>query len=607
MWDGYSPTNGSGKDRKEQQFLGGVCILFAVLIVRLYLLQVADWERYDKQSERITDQPVPLEAARGLIRDRNGEVLVDNRVSYTISAVPPRLIREKKLDEDAIHRLCEVVGLGREEVMKSLRSKSRFYYEPVKLKRDVGFETVARVEEARYDLPGVVIQVESRRRYPLTDGQIPLASHVLGNTSMIDQDEYARLSKQGYSLGDYIGKRGVEKLCEERLRGKNGFKYVRVNAVGREVGLLSEKTRPPIPGQDVYLTLDRRIQQAAEQAFPDSLVGSLVAMDPRNGEILAIVNRPRFDTNTLAASWNKLESHPKAPLLNRALVGLYPPGSTMKMVAAIAGLELGKIDDQSIKYSGCGGGIQIGNHFFRCMHRHGALNLYQALAHSCNVYFIQLGRDVGFDEWYRYGRMLGLGERTGIDLANGGDEEKRGLLPSRSYYGRRVSGGVMGNLSIGQGEVSVTPVQMARYISAIATGSLVTPHVIRDTAVALPKPLTGISSRTFQIVRAALMDVVKAGTGKRAQVKNYQIAGKTGTSQNPHGRDHAWFLAFAPFERPSIALAVVVENAPGTGGAIAAPIAQQVLKTYLEIMDTPGEEAARLAAQQAPAARPEVQ
>jgi penicillin-binding protein 2 len=550
---------------------------------------------------------VPLEAARGLIRDRNGEVLVDNRISYTISAVPPRLIREKRLDEDAIHRLCEVVGLGREEVMKSLRSKSRFYYEPVKLKRDVGFETVARVEEARYDLPGVVIQVESRRRYPLMDGQVPMASHVLGNTSMLDSDEYAKLSKQGYSLGDFIGKRGVEKLCEDRLRGKNGFKYVRVNAVGREVGQLSEKTRPPTPGQDVTLTLDRRVQQAAEQAFADSLVGSLVAMDPRNGEILAILNRPRFDTNTLSASWNKLEAHPKDPLINRALVGLYPPGSTMKMVAAIAGLELGKIDDHTVKYAGCGGGIQIGNHFFKCMHRHGALNLYQALAHSCNVYFIQLGRDVGFDEWYRYGRALGMGERTGIDLAGGGDGEKKGLLPSRSYYGRRVSGGVMGNLAIGQGELSVTPLQMARYISAIATGTLVTPHVIKDTPVDPPKPLTGVSPRTLQIIRAALMDVVQAGTGRRAQVKNYQIAGKTGTSQNPHGRDHAWFLAFAPFERPTIALAVVVENAPGTGGAVAAPISQKVLQTYLEIMGTPVDPTSRLAAQRVEAPRPEVQ
>lgn len=607
MWDGYSPTNGSGRDRKEQQFLGGVCILFAVLIVRLYLLQVADWEYYDHQSERITDQPVPLEAARGLIRDRNGEVLVDNRVSYTVSVVPPRLIREKKLDEDAINRLCEVVGLGHEDVTKSLRSKSRFYYEPVKLKRDVGFETVARVEESRYDLPGVVIQVESRRRYPLMEGQVPLASHVLGNTSMLDPDEYARLSKQGYSLGDYIGKRGVEKLCEDRLRGKNGFKYVRVNAVGREVGQLSEKTRPPIPGQDVYLTVDRRIQQAAEQAFPDSLVGSLVAMDPRNGEVLAIVNRPRYDTNTLSAFWNKLESHPKDPLLNRALVGLYPPGSTLKMVAAIAGLERGIVDDHTVKYAGCNGGIQIGNHFFKCMHRHGQLNLYQALAQSCDVYFYQLGREVGIDAWNRYGQMLGLGQRTGIDLARGGDGEKAGLLPSRSTYGRRVSGGVMCNLAIGQGEVSVTPVQMARYISAIATGSLVAPHVIKDAVVDPPKPLTGISSRTFQVVRAALMDAVQTGTGKRARVKNHQIAGKTGTAQNPHGRDHAWFLAFAPFEQPSIALAVVVENAPGTGGAIAAPIAQKVLQTYLEILDTPGDQASRLAAHPVEAARPEVQ
>jgi penicillin-binding protein 2 len=330
-------------------------------------------------------------------------------------------------------------------------------------------------------------------------------------------------------------------------------------------------------------------------------------MDPRNGEILAIVNRPRFDTNTLRASWSRLESNPKDPLLNRALVGLYPPGSTLKMVSAIAGLELGLIDDQTVKYAGCGGGIQVGNHFFKCMHRHGALSLYQGLALSCNVYFIQLGREVGIDAWSRYARMLGLGERTGVDLARGGDGEKAGLLPGRAQYGGRVSGGVIANLAIGQGEVCVTPLQMARYISAIATGLLVTPHVVRDAAVDPPKAVTGISDRTYRIVRAGLMDVVQAGTGRRAQVQNFRIAGKTGTAQNPHGRDHAWFLAFAPFENPAIALSVVVENAPGTGGAIAAPIAQKVLQTYLELQEAPAETAETMAARHAPPENPEVQ
>ncbi len=608
MLNGYSQNNGEGKELREQHLLGGVCVLFAILVVRLFLIQVADSERYDQLSEQITDQPVPLEAARGLIRDRNGEVLVDNRPSYTVSVVPPRIVRNNKLDEEVIDRLCSLAGLDRQEVLKSLRSKSRYYYEPVKLKRDVGFKTVARLEEDRYDLPGVEIQVESRRRYPLLDGEIPLASHVLGNTNMIDPDEYARLSPKGYSYGDYIGKRGVEKLCEGDLRGKNGSKYVRVNAVGRELGLISEKTCLPTPGQDVYLTLDRRIQQAAEKAFPDSMVGSLVAIDPRNGEVLAIVNRPRFNTNTLSATWSKLEAHPKDPLINRALVGLYPPGSTIKMVSALAALELG-VSDPEDTYVVCDGGVQVGDRYFKCMHHHGKLNLTQAIAQSCNVYFGKLGLEIGIDEWHRYGRMLGLGEKTGIDLAKGGDGEKAGLYPDRSYYGGSVLGGVMFNLAIGQGEVTLTPLQMARYISAIATGTLITPQVIKNGTHFPTKPLKHISERNLGIVRSSLLEVVlgERGTGKRARVGNFKIAGKTGTAQNSHGADHAWFLAFAPFDRPSIALALIVENAPGTGGGVAAPIAQKVLRTYLEITESSGELTPRMTAQTIETDGPEVQ
>ena len=581
------------RERRARCLLGVVLILFGILTFRLYLLQIADWEQYQIQSEKNTMQPVPIEASRGLVRDRNGVILVDNRPSYTISVIPPRLLRntDRATRERMISRLSQIVGRPEAEIQKKLLSRKRHYYEPVRLKRDVDFETVSVVEEDRYDLPGVEIQVQARRGYPAFDGEFPLAPHILGYVGLIDPDQYSQMASRGYSYDDQIGKRGIERLCEPLLRGREGVKYIEVNAWGREVGSFPDKTEPPVSGQDIVLTLDWRLQLAAEEAFGDSLTGSLVALIPETGEILALVSKPGFHPRSVRdpQEWKVLQSGLHNPLLNRSIQGAYPPGSVLKMVTAVAALEMGLLHPDEPRYDPCEGELAFGDRVFRC-HRaagHGELTLRQALILSCDTFFYHLGLEVGIANWTRYARTLGFGRPTGIDLALGGDGEAGGLLPEREYYEKEGKWfeGIMLNLTIGQGETLTTPLQVARYMGALAAGVLPRPYVLKNGERKHPPPPVQISAQTLDQIRSILYDVVERplGTGRRARIQDVAVAGKTGTAQNPHGDDHAWFVAFAPVEETRIVLAVLVENA-GQGGEIAAPIARKVLETYFQIL-----------------------
>ena len=335
------------RERRALVLLSAVGVLMGILGIRLYLLQIADWEQYRIQSEKNTMQLVPIEANRGLIWDRNGAILVDNRPSYTISVIPPRLPGKahSAVRQNIITRLSQVVDLPNSKIEERLASRNRHFYEPVKLKLDVGFETISIVEEDRYDLPGVEIQVESRRGYATFDGDHPLAPHVLGHVGLLDADQFPQMRAQGYRFGDQIGKRGVESLAESRLRGRDGVKYVEVNARGREVGSFPDKTEIPISGEDLWLTLDWRLQYVAEHAFHDTLRGSLVAMAPQTGEILAMVSKPGFHPSSLRdpQAWRALQSDPTNPLLNRTIQGEYPPASVFKMIAGIAALDMATV------------------------------------------------------------------------------------------------------------------------------------------------------------------------------------------------------------------------------------------------------------------------
>ena len=580
---------------------GVIAFLFAILGIRLYLLQIVEWEQYRIKSEKNTMQPVIIQANRGLIRDRNGIILVDNRPSYNISVIPPRFLAniEEGKCNGLLERLGQIVDLPCETITEKLQSHNRHYYDPVNLKLDVDFETISIIEENRYDFPGVEIQIETRRGYPIFDKQFshaqqnvnksfPLASHTLGYVGLINASQYTHLKTRGYGYHDHIGKRGVERIFEDRMRGHKGVKYIEVNAKGREVGSFPEKTDPPITGEDLWLTLDWRVQHAAEHAFADTMRGSLIAMHPQSGEIIAMVSKPGFHPQSIRdpEAWQHLQTDPSKPLLNRSLKGEYPPASVFKMITSIAALDMGILKADEYRLRPCTGGMVFGDRRFRCHNKKGCgtINMRQALAKSCDVFFYQLGLRVGIDNWHRYAAMFGFGELTNIDIASGGDGEARGLLPNRAYYKQRHgfwAGGYMLNLTIGQGELLATPLQVARYTSALATGQLPTPHVIKGTQIgtaSLP-----LSKEIIKTVRSMMIDVVNSpgGTGHRARFSDVVVAGKTGTAQNPHGEDHAWFVAYAPAKNPRIAIAVIVENG-GSGGKVAAPIAQKTLEAYFE-------------------------
>ena len=607
-------THNGIRTHRARILLGAIAFLFGILGIRLYMLQIAEWEQYRIKSEKNTMQPVIVQANRGLIRDRNGIILVDNRPSYNISVIPPRFLAniEKGKCNGLLERLGQIVDLPCETITEKLQSHNRYFYDPVNLKLDVDFEAVSIIEENRYDFPGVEIQIEPRRGYPIFDNpsavstefshvqhnvshaqhnvsrSFPLAPHTLGYIGLINASQYSRLKTEGYRYDDRIGKRGIERMFEDRMRGHKGVKYIEVNAKGREVGSFPEKTDPPIPGEDLWLTIDWRVQHAAEHAFADSMRGSLVAMHPQSGEIIAIVSKPGFHPRSIRdpKAWQLLQTDPSKPLLNRSLKGEYPPASVFKMITSIAALDQGILRADEYRLRPCTGGMVFGDRRFRCHNKKGCgpINLRQALVKSCDVFFYQLGLKVGIDDWHRYAAMFKFGELTNIDIALGGDGEARGLLPDHAYYKQRqgfLAGGNMLNLTIGQGELLATPLQVARYTSALATGQLPTPHVIKGAQVE-PTSLP-ISEEVIKTVQSIMVDVVNSpgGTGRRARLPDMVVAGKTGTAQNPHGEDHAWFVAYAPAENPRIAIAVIVENG-GSGGRVAAPIAQKTLEAYFE-------------------------
>jgi penicillin-binding protein 2 len=420
-------------------------------------------------------------------------------------------------------------------------------------------------------------------------------AHVLGYVREVGPQHLERMGDY-YRPGSPIGYTGVEATYEPFLRGEKGYRFVVVNALGQPVAAFRERRYdvPARKGFDLYLSIDARLQAIAEQLL-EGHRGAIVALDPQTGEVLALVSKPDYDPEPLnrrdaGSYYLRLLQDPERPLFNRALQSLYPPGSTWKMVVAAAALQDSLITERT--HVSCTGGFVYGGRMYRCHHAHGAVNVVQALRVSCNTFFYQLGLRVGLERLSRVGALFGFGHPTGIDLPG----ESRGVLPTRDYYERRYGkqgwseGGRLVNLGIGQGELSVTPLQMAVYAAALATGVVRQPHVVR--AVVNPytgelQPLTHAEARlplrpeVLELLRQGMEEVVNApgGTAQAARLPGVRVCGKTGTAQNPHGKDHAWFIGFAPRENPRIAFCVMVENA-GFGGAVAAPIARQLLEAF---------------------------
>ncbi len=575
---------------------------FCLIFIRLFYLQVIQGEELRRLSENNCIRLQSTDPSRGMIFDRNGIRLVDNRPAFDLHIV----LKDAKPVEQTVKKLSKYINVPESELMSKIENdKTVSSYKPILLKKDIGRDALAAIEVRKFDLPGVVVDVKPRRHYI----ERQTASHLIGYLSEINADELNSGKYPGYTVGDYIGKFGVEKIFESFLQGKRGGRQVEVNVMGQVVRIL--KTVDPQPGRNLYLTIDMRVQKKAEVLLK-GVAGAVAAMDPQTGQILALASSPSFDQNVFVdgmshEQWDAMVSNPLRPLENKVIQGEYPPASTFKIITAIAGLEEGVIDKNTTFY--CPGYYKYGNRVYRCWKHagHDSVNVVKALAESCDVFFYQVGQKLGIDRLSMYAIASGLGSPTGIDL----DHEASGLIPTKEWKKRRTGvawqGGETLSVAIGQGFDLATPLQMLVFTSAVANGgSMYKPLILKSVyssegSVILEskKQLAGklpVSKQTLQIIKEGLWNVVnnKKGTAWIAHIEGIDISGKTGTAQvvgrskdrglseeelSHRLKSHAWFVAYAPSADPKIAVSVIVEHG-GHGSSAAAPIAKEVIKTY---------------------------
>ncbi len=565
-----------------------VAVSFLVLLLRLWYLQILEGDRYFALSTNNRLRVRPVEAPRGFILDRNGEILVENRPTFDLYATP----EDVNTPKEVAVALAEILGVSPGEIEVRLAEGRERPYQPLLLRKDLDERMMVAVEERRLDLPGISLRVRPIRAYP--SGGI--AANLLGYVSEVNQAQLAREEYQDFRPGENIGQAGVERRFDAFIRGLDGGEQVEVDARGRALRLVSRIE--PRSGSNIYLTIDKRIQEAAEAAFAGKK-GTVVAMNPTTGEILAMVSRPSYDPNLFAQrltgeDWQRIATDPSHPLQNRAFQAQYPPGSVFKLMVAIAGLESGALTPET-KFH-CPGQFYLGNVKFDDWKKggHGTLDLRNAIVNSCNVYFYQAGLRVGIEEITRISRAFGLGEPPGLGL---GDEAK-GSLPDPQPRRRGQPGWSAGNTvvtSIGQGLVVTSPMQLLSMVSAIANGGTIyRPWVVKKIASLSgevldeyePEPVRQVlvKPETLAFIRQAMLGVVNEGTGARAKVPGIPIGGKTGTAQvvrkgegkgQADLKDHGWFVSFAPVDNPQIAVVVLVENG-GFGGLVAAPVAKAV-------------------------------
>lgn len=568
-----------------------------ILTLRLFYLQVISFSYYRQVSEENRVRLVSIPAPRGLIWDRNGKRMVTNRTSYSLLLLPYKTQDMNFL----VKKISLLLNLDENFLKEKIKAGWVNRYTPIKLMKDVDFKTICILEEQNEELPGVSYQPEKVRSYP----SLYWAGHLFGYVGEVSPKEMEDSKEKGLNLGSNIGKEGLEKEYDELLRGEDGMNFLEVSAGGKILGPLKDKS--PLPytvGSDLVLTIDSDLQVEAESALSQFNAGTVVALDPQTGEVLALVSKPGFDPNQFCSfldenTWNNLINDPSHPLLNRAIQGAYPPGSTYKLLTAGAALE-SKIADRNTTFSYCNGGFLFGNRVFKCWRPkgHGRLDLIQAIAQSCDVYFYQLSLRLGLDRWSQYARLCGLDKRYKIDLP----DEIAGMIPTRQYYEKKFGQGewiknLVINLGIGQGEVLTTPLGLTVFYSALVNGGTVyQPHLLREirspegrltqNAKTVLSHLP-FSSSTLEILKEGLVEAVNSpyGTGGLARIQDIMVGGKTGTAQNPHGREHAWFVGFAPADHPQIVVAVLIEQA-GHGGTYAAPIARRIIERYLKGIST---------------------
>jgi len=573
----------------------GILLMMLALTAGLWRLQVLGADNYRAQAEQNRIRKVPVLAARGKLFDRENRLVVDNYPSVSCF-----LVREQSHNVDAdLPLIARGLNLNVEDLQATLRRyRTAPGYQPIPIKQDITADEVAFVEAHRNELPELETIDEERRLYP-RDG---FAAHLIGYVGEVSEEDLNNPRYAAYEPGAVVGKAGVEETYDEVLRGEDGSRDVIVDSHGREVGYL--RTQHATPGQDLRLTIDIDLQRTAELALGDAN-GAVVAMDPRNGEILALVSHPSYDPNAFAVrinrtDWNKLITNPNHPLMNKAIQDQLAPGSTFKIIMSVAGLQEGVAQDMHVN---CVGGGTFYGRFFHCDKHHGVLDISQAIPLSCDTFFYTLAQKLGIDTIARYATSLGLGSKTGIDLPN----EMAGVMPStqwemKNYHQRYYPGNTI-SVGIGQGETQVTPLQLARALGGIASnGHLVRPHLVAPEqlpsqfyhAVIESFPGTGdtevpINPDTWMTITEGMAAATTTGTAAASHLEGIDFAGKTGTAQVVGGGDthtkggaktpNSWFVGMAPRRNPEIVVAVLQEH--GDWGSNSARIAAQIVNTYV--------------------------
>ncbi len=585
---------------------GFVLCMFFLLFVRFFYLQVVQHDHYSTLAEANRISIVPIVPNRGIIVDRNGVLLANNYSAYTLEITPHKVEDIDALIDD-LATVIEITPKDRRRFRKLIEESKSFESLPIRTR--LSDEEIARFAANRYRFPGVEINARLFRQYP----QAALFSHVVGHIGRINPREIEQLAADGldanYRGTDYIGKVGLEQSYETHLHGTTGVEEVEVDAAGRAVRTLSRSA--PVSGNNLALNLDAKLQEVVYRAFGDNR-GALVAIDPATGGVLAFVSKPGFDPNLFVdgidpKNWKELNESIDRPMVNRALAGTYPPGSTFKPFMALAALTYGKRRPEQVISDP--GGYNFGGHFFRDdkVGGHGMVDMYKSIVVSCDTYYYMLANDLGIDNISMFMKQFGFGSRTGIDITG----ESAGILPSQEWKMKRFRqkwyAGETISVGIGQGYNTYTPLQLAQAMATIANdGVMFRPHIVnyvenivtRNRSVVEPQPLRTVDVKPehLQVVKDALIGVNKEGTGARAFAgAPYTSAGKTGTAQviaikqgekyvesrvAERHRDHALFIAYAPADKPKIAVAVLVENA-GFGARAAAPIARAVFDYYL--------------------------
>ncbi|TAJ25512.1 MAG: penicillin-binding protein 2 [Nitrospirae bacterium] len=581
-------------------------LVVGLLAIRLWGLQIQEGAYYRDLSENNRTRSVILEPARGLIYDRQGVLLANNAPSFGLYVTLEDVKNRGLLAE----RLVKLIGLDEALLRKKLAERTGRLV-PKKLKGGLTLREAALIESHRLDLPGVMIQADSRRNYTVG----ATAAHVIGYVGEVSSDQLEKIESEDLHQGSLVGQYGVEKAYDRFLRGKAGQKVIEVDALGHEKRTVT--VQKPEAGNDLYVTIDLRLQRLAEQLLGEE-AGAIVAIDPTTGEVLALASHPTFDPNLLsreltAKQWDAVVQNEARPMTNRATQGQYPPGSTFKIVMAAAALESNTVSP-STKIR-CVGGFQFGNRLFKDWKAggHGMMDITQALVDSCDVFFYTVGQRMGIDTIASFATQFGLGQETGIELPS----ERVGIVPSTAWKekakGQPWFPGETISASIGQGYVTVTPLQMAHLIATVANdGVSFRPRLVRavmERATGRLQEIPAVSNGkltvqpdTLALIKDALAGVVTRGTATRARSTLVSIAGKTGTAQaaalrtGPAKdipkklRDHAWFVSYAPVDEPKIAVAVLVEHM-GHGGSVAAPLAKQMIEAFVKFAPEPPQEA----------------